>query len=111
MSIYNSARWSDDSQNGILLISDDNPPFYVDNGPLYEKAISGGFGVISDAIIQGQTSEDVRSYRNELLAASDWTQVADAPVDQAAWATYRQALRDIPEQEGFPGEIAWPAQP
>ena len=40
--------------------------------------------------------ERMRLERNRLLAASDWTQVADAPVDRAAWATYRQALRDFP---------------
>ncbi|MGA0926980.1 MAG: phage tail assembly chaperone [Burkholderiaceae bacterium] len=38
----------------------------------------------------------MRATRNQLLAASDWTQVADAPVDRAAWATYRQQLRDAP---------------
>ena len=53
----------------------------------------------------------VRKQRNEKLAASDWTQVMDAPVDQAAWATYRQALRDISSQEGFPWTIEWPTQP
>jgi hypothetical protein len=53
----------------------------------------------------------VRSERNAKLSASDWTQVADAPVDQAAWATYRQALRDITAQEGFPWTIDWPVQP
>lgn len=52
-----------------------------------------------------------RTQRNGLLAASDWTQVADAPVDQAAWATYRQALRDITAQAGFPETIDWPAIP
>lgn len=40
--------------------------------------------------------EWVRDLRNARLAASDWTQVADAPVDRDAWATYRQALRDFP---------------
>jgi hypothetical protein len=40
--------------------------------------------------------ERMRLHRDRLLAASDWTQVADAPVDKAAWATYRQALRDFP---------------
>lgn len=49
--------------------------------------------------------------RDALLQSSDWTQVADAPVDQAAWAVYRQALRDIPQQEGFPDDVAWPVQP
>jgi hypothetical protein len=40
-----------------------------------------------------------------------WTQVADAPVDQAAWTTYRQALRDVPDQAGFPADIKWPVAP
>ena len=57
------------------------------------------------------TEEEVRAERNRLLTASDWTQVADAPVDQAAWAAYRQALRDIPQQEGFPEAVVWPVQP
>lgn len=53
----------------------------------------------------------VRAERNAKLAASDWTQVADAPVDSSAWAAYRQALRDIKEQEGYPWKIEWPEQP
>lgn len=57
------------------------------------------------------TADEIRVQRNQLLAASDWTQVPDAPVDQAAWATYRQALRDIPQQAGFPTDIAWPTKP
>lgn len=40
--------------------------------------------------------ERMRIHRDRLLAASDWTQTADAPVDKAAWAAYRQALRDFP---------------
>lgn len=52
-----------------------------------------------------------RSHRNRLLAQSDWTQVSDAPVDQAAWATYRQALRDVPQQAGFPHDVTWPIAP
>lgn len=53
----------------------------------------------------------VRTERNSRLAACDWTQVADAPVDKAAWATYRQELRDITSQPGFPWEITWPVAP
>lgn len=52
-----------------------------------------------------------RTHRDTLLAQSDWTQVADAPVDQAAWATYRQALRDVPAQAGFPTDVVWPIEP
>lgn len=58
-----------------------------------------------------QLAADARAKRNSLLAASDWTQVADAPVDQAAWATYRQALRDITAQDFFPYTINWPVAP
>ena len=54
---------------------------------------------------------EARALRNDLLVKSDWTQVADAPVDQAAWATYRQALRDITTQEGFPETVVWPVAP
>ena len=43
-----------------------------------------------------QKLEQVRIWRNAQLARTDWTQVADAPVDASAWATYRQALRDLP---------------
>lgn len=53
----------------------------------------------------------IRSERNALLSASDWTQVADAPVDKAAWATYRQALRDVTAQAGFPHNVIWPVKP
>ena len=56
-------------------------------------------------------SGKARTKRNKLLAESDWTQVADAPVDQAAWATYRQALRDITEQDGFPENVSYPEKP
>lgn len=39
----------------------------------------------------------LREWRNQRLKESDWTQVADAPVDKEAWAIYRQELRDLPE--------------
>ena len=58
-----------------------------------------------------EQAKSVRASRTEKLKDSDWTQVADSPVDQAAWATYRQALRDITAQEGFPWDIEWPEQP
>jgi hypothetical protein len=53
----------------------------------------------------------VRADRNARLSACDWTQLADAPVDSLAWANYRQALRDITAQAGFPWSVEWPAQP
>ena len=56
-------------------------------------------------------SAQKRNERNARLSICDWTQVADAGVDKAAWATYRQALRDVPAQDGFPYTITWPTEP
>ena len=58
-----------------------------------------------------EQAKNVRASRDVKLAESDWTQVADAPVDKAVWATYRQALRDITAQSGFPWTITWPDAP
>jgi len=58
-----------------------------------------------------RAAAEIRTERDAKLTESDWTQVVDAPVDQAAWATYRQALRDIPDQAGFTTEVNWPTEP
>lgn len=63
------------------------------------------------AMKDAEQAKSVRAQRGEKLKDSDWTQLADAPVDQVAWAAYRQALRDISAQEGFPWTIDWPTQP
>lgn len=52
----------------------------------------------------------VRSDRNSRLVVSDWTQLPDALVDAAAWAEYRQQLRDITDQND-PFEVVWPTAP
>ena len=53
----------------------------------------------------------VREERNTKLSETDWTQITDATTDKQAWATYRQALRDVTTQTGFPWTITWPTQP
>ena len=58
-----------------------------------------------------EQAKSVRASRDAKLAECDWTQVADAPVDKAVWATYRQALRDITTQTGFPWTVEWPVAP
>ena len=63
------------------------------------------------ALTEEQLTEQVRAERNELLTTSDWTQVDDSPVDKSAWVTYRQLLRDVPSQAGFPTNITWPTKP
>ena len=54
-----------------------------------------------------------RGKRDSLLIQSDWTQVADAPVDATVWATYRQALRDITDHSNWPNlaDADWPTKP
>lgn len=58
-----------------------------------------------------QRAQQIREDRTQRLASCDWTQLPDAPVDAAEWATYRQSLRDISDQAGFPWEVAWPLVP
>lgn len=54
---------------------------------------------------------EARAKRAKLLTACDWTQMPDAPVNKSAWQAYRQSLRDVTEQPGFPFEIIWPTAP
>lgn len=58
-----------------------------------------------------QKWEQIKLWRNSQLAQSDWTQLPDAPVDKAAWATYRQALRDLPAQGGEADDAEFPTAP
>lgn len=61
-----------------------------------------------------EQADQIRAERTRRLSDSDWTQVDDAPLtntQKAAWAAYRQALRDIPQQAGFPWDVVWPETP
>ena len=54
----------------------------------------------------------VRADRSNLLKGTDWTQNSDVPEStRTLWAPYRQALRDVPSQAGFPYDISWPSLP
>ena len=72
---------------------------------------------VADMSDEAKTAKDaeqaksVRTQRDEKLKDTDWTQVADAPVDKEAWATYRQALRDLTKESGFPWDMTWPTEP
>ena len=55
---------------------------------------------------------EIRAQRDEMLKETDWTQAKDTPdVVSVKWASYRQALRDVPQQAGFPDNIQWPVKP
>jgi hypothetical protein len=63
------------------------------------------------AMKDAEQAKSIRQSRTEKLKDSDWTQIADSTADKTAWAAYRQALRDITSQAGFPWTIDWPEQP
>lgn len=60
----------------------------------------------------GLADAQAKAKRSQLLQQSDWTQLPDVPIaTKEAWATYRQALRDITEQPGYPLQVVWPVAP
>lgn len=81
------------------------------NGKWFTKYSVADMDDETKAAKDAEQAKSMRVTRNAKLAESDWTQLADSPENKAAWATYRQALRDIPTQAGFPWEVQWPTQP
>jgi hypothetical protein len=67
-----------------------------------------GFTVVNKPQDQAETA--VRNQRNRLLSDTDWMALSDNTMTPA-WASYRQALRDITEQAGFPYSVVWPTKP
>ena len=62
------------------------------------------------AELDANAAESVRADRDSRLAKTDWMGMSDVTMS-AEWATYRQALRDVPDQDGFPNMITWPDEP
>ena len=62
------------------------------------------------ALLDAAAAEAVRKDRNERLSKTDWLGLSDVTMS-TAWAAYRQALRDVPAQNGFPNSITWPTEP
>ena len=81
------------------------------NGQWFTKFTANDIDADAIAALDAQQAASQRTERNRLIAVCDWTQVADSPVDKEVWATYRQSLRDIPSQSGFPWDITWPVEP
>ena len=81
---------------------------------LFAELVNGKYGVIANYIPPSNEvlADKVRIERNTLLAQTDWTQAGDVPqATKDAWSTYRQALRDIPQQAGFPVNVTFPTKP
>ncbi|MBG0791509.1 MAG: phage tail assembly chaperone [Desulfovibrionaceae bacterium] len=79
---------------------------------IYRETVAGA--EVDEVARSAFHADQVRAERDRLLAESDWTQLADSPLDaeeKASWAAYRQALREVPQQEGFPYAVVWPTAP
>jgi hypothetical protein len=96
--------------------------YYVDNGQVVEMPKKPDdysiFDYSTKQWVQNQNlgAYKVRMQRDDLLAQSDWTDVASAPARfgptlYQQWQTYRQSLRDVPNQSGFPFNVIWPIAP
>lgn len=90
-----------------ILFREDEKGFFCD-GVIY----CDPHGTMTVTETPDRMAAAVRAQRNAKLFESDWTQLDDSPgQNKLAWATYRQALRDITAQEGFPWSVDWPTQP
>jgi hypothetical protein len=84
---------------------------------IFAAAVAGEYGPVAEYVPPpSPTTEEIaaaaRAERNALLTSTDWTQAADVPqATKDKWAPYRQALRDVPGQSGFPTNIQWPVKP
>jgi len=94
----------------------DNEAALAKEGDIAGKMVLGGvFTDIPEDQLVAETIKkawrELRLSRRRLLSNSDWTQVPDAPVDSAAWAVYRQQLRDLPANTTDPRTVEWPVPP
>lgn len=110
---------------GVYPVDVVAPPVYDSLTQTLEQkqpALTDGKWTVGWTVIDKTTEElaqqdaaqatQVRAERNTKLAETDWTQAKDiADNISTAWATYRQALRDVPAQAGFPWEVTWPTKP
>ena len=78
----------------------------------WDRAGKAWVDLRTEAQTTDEAAKSVRAQRNARLAACDWTQGRDIDVSVAdTWAGYRQALRDISTQAGFPHAVVWPETP
>jgi hypothetical protein len=109
-----SAVWSGDAWT--LAEDHRGRQGWVNGQPAVVAALGplpGGWSDTAPEPTPGELAAVARAERDALLAACDWTQLPDAPLtdaQRATWAAYRQALRDVPQQPGFPA-ADWPVAP
>ena len=117
-------RASAESAGYICMESNTEPEFFTrwvhttpespDNVAPKDTAVGGIAIYLTDAEYDTVLAASARQKRDRLIAATDYLVTPDYPIESDRLAKvkiYRQALRDIPEQSGFPRSITWPAKP
>ena len=113
-----------ESSGNVCMESDTEPEFYTrwvhtptdspDNVATKDTDVGGIAIVLTDAEYDTVLAASARQKRDRLIAATDYLVTPDYPIESDRLAKvkiYRQALRDIPEQSGFPRTITWPDKP
>ena len=108
--------------DGCALLEIESDPLnqYIDNEKLINISIRPSFEHEFDYSSKSWVldinllKQNIVNQRNNLLFKSDWTQLPNSPLNQqkqGQWAIYRQFLRDIPAQSGYPTNVTWPTAP
>ena len=113
-----------ESSGNVCMESDTEPEFYTrwvhtpadspDNAAPKDTDVGGIAIYLTDAEYDTVLAASARQKRDRLIAVTDYLVTPDYPISDDRLAkvkTYRQALRDIPEQVGFPRTITWPEKP
>jgi len=116
MFIYRYNRLGHDDHNMKISTSNDLADKIGEHAPEGDYKYYVDITALAEAAAErsrpAEVMAELRAKRNALLAASDWTQLPDAPTaNAAAWKVYRQALRDLPQQTVYPNEPQWPTAP
>ena len=91
-----------------VVVTDEQWQTSLDNN--YNSINSDGSGSVVDFSTDAEKTSMVRGARDAKLTATDWRALSDVTMSDA-WQTYRQALRDVPAQDGFPTNVTWPVEP
>lgn len=106
--------WSNKSRTPASGYAEVQSNDYIDQLHWYYDAETNTFSGPTDAEQDALDMQSLRSQRDVLLAQSDWTQMPDSPLTDTKkqeWATYRQQLRDLPENITDPSNPTWPTKP
>jgi hypothetical protein len=100
---------------GVYRVTETTPPIIDSNSQRVTQSVQNVDGVWTQQwqvqdLPEDEASANNRAHRDRLLKATDHYGLSDVTMS-ADMATYRQALRDVPQQEGFPGTITWPTKP